>query len=149
MSVEINTLHRDDVERLISTEIYPTLSANEQKAFHRIMDATTIFWVGIYEGKLKAMWGLAPPTMLGNQAYLWLHIFDSIDDCLFLFVRNSQRAIEEALLRYPIIFGHCHHEDKRAQRWLRWLGAEFQKTPGDAVPFVIKTKDANESAIAS
>lgn len=145
MSVTIDTLTREDVEQLISTEIYPTLSDNEQKSFQRLMEATTIFWNGVHNGRIKAMWGLAPPTMLGDQAYLWLHIFEPIDDCLFLFVRNSQRAIEDALLRYPIIFGHCAADNARGQRWLKWLGATFEPSKGKAMPFVIRAKVADGS----
>lgn len=141
MIVEMNTLDRGEITRLISNEISSKLSANDMVKLQRCVDETTVVWAGLYKGQLKAFWGLVPPTMISDTAYLWLYVTEAIDDCEFVFVRNSQRAVEQALQRYPNIVGHCLCNDKRAQRWLKWLGAKFDKSDGTKVPFTIKARE--------
>lgn len=147
MIVETRTLSHDELERLISNDIHNKMSDKDLAIFRRFVDMTTVIWAGFYRDQVKAVWGLIPPALALDSAYLWLHVFEHVADCEFMFVRHSQKAIKEALLRYPNIMGHCLASDNRAQRWLKWLGAEFEVTQASAVPFMIKAK--HEPAIAS
>jgi len=95
---------------------------------------------GMVDGKIACVWGLIPPTLLSNKAYLWLLTTDIVAEHKFLFVRHSQRYVEEALKQYPIIVGDCLIGNASAMRWLRWLGAEFGEPDGGRIPFMIKAK---------
>lgn len=101
---------------------------------------SVVVWVGKVDGEIACVWGLIPPTILSEQAYLWLLTTELVEQHKFLFVRHSQRAIEILLDTYPVITGvtSATHED--AIRWLKWLGAEYE--PGDAgmLNFVIRKK---------
>lgn len=147
MIVETKALDRDEIEGLISSTIVPKLTPKEAAIFSRFVSMTTVLWAGLYRGQVKAVWGLIPPVMALDSAYLWLHVVEHIDDCEFLFVRHSQKAVDEALKRYPEIVGHCLGADMKAQRWLKRLGAEFKKPQGGAVQFTIRAK--HDSKIAS
>ncbi len=100
-------------------------------------------WQGIVDGEVACVWGLIPPTLLSNRAYLWLLTTDLVENHKFLFVRNSQRYIEFALKVWPEIFGDCVVGNHSAKRWLGWLGAEFGETKGNLIPFVIRKKVLN------
>jgi hypothetical protein len=141
------TLSRAEMELLISAEIASKLDPKELKVFKHFVSMTTVMWAGFYRHQVKAVWGLIPPVMAADSAYLWLHVIEHVEDCEFLFVRHSQRAVQEALKRFPTIIGHCLVADERAQRWLRWLGAEFEPPTTKAVQFTIRAK--HEPAIAS
>lgn len=82
-------------------------------------------WSGYVNDKLICCWGLIPPTILSNQAYLWMHSTPAIRDHQFLLVRHSQRIIEQMLERYDRIIGDCRVGASDSIRWLKWLGAEF------------------------
>lgn len=95
-------------------------------------------WVGYMNDEIACIWGLCPPTFLSTNAHLWLLTTNLIDEHRFLFVRWSQRYIEEMLEIYPEITGYCAVDNTRAQRWLKWLGAEFAYPCDGFVPFTIR-----------
>lgn len=96
---------------------------------------------GLVDGDLACMWGLIPPTILSSTAWLWLVTTEIVAENRFLFIRHSQRWIEEALKIYPEIIGDCLLSNASAQRWLRWLGAEFHQPVGNRWPFTIRAKN--------
>lgn len=106
----------------------------------RFLHCSTISWLADVDGRGACLWGLIPPTLLSDQAYLWLWTNELAEQHSFLLVRYSQRMIEEMLKEFPILVGHCHSEDPRAQRWLKWLGAEFDFPQGKLIPFAIRRK---------
>lgn len=108
---------------------------------HRAIRNSTRIWVGTGGDNLVAMWGLIPPTLMGDAAYLWLYTTKHLQEHTFAFIRHSQRAVEEMLECYPVIRGHTLTINQRAVQWLRWLGAEFDDPIHDkALPFTIKAK---------
>jgi len=99
-----------------------------------------VVWQAKVEAELVGLFGLIPPTLLSSQAYLWLHTTPAWDEHKFILVRFSQRMMEVMLAEYPTIVGHCHIENERAIRWLKWLGAVFHEPVGVKVPFSIRKK---------
>ena len=97
-------------------------------------------YYGKVDGQVACVWGLIPPTLLSDQAYLWLLTTDIVAEHKFLFVRHSQRYVEEALKSFPNIVGDVIVGNDSAVRWLRWLGAEFAAPVGGRVPFTIRAK---------
>lgn len=95
---------------------------------------------GFVDGKVACVWGLIPPTLLSSTAYLWLLTTDIIAEHKFLFIRHSQRYIEEALKEFPTIIGDCLIDNRPAKRWLEWLGAEFGPPILGRFPFTIRAK---------
>ena len=93
---------------------------------------------GLVDGRVACVWGLIPPTLLSESAYLWLLTTDIVAEHKFLFVRNAQIYVGDMLKRYPTLYGDVG--DPRAIRWLRWLGAEILPPVGGRVPFVIRRR---------
>lgn len=100
--------------------------------------------IEIYQGKLDGevacLWGLIPPTLLSDSAYLWLLTTDIVAEHKFLFIRHSQRYIEEALKHWPTIHGDVIGPNPAARKWLGFLGAEFGQEVGGRLPFTIRRK---------
>lgn len=92
---------------------------------------------GFIDDRFVCCWGLIPGSFVSNQAYLWMWSHGPITH-QFTFIRRSQIQVREMLERYPTIVGHCRRSSRSAQRWLRWLGAEFERTDADVIPFVIR-----------
>ncbi len=93
-------------------------------------------WVGYVDGHFVCCWGLIPPSFLSNQAYIWMWAHKNLPHQL-VFIRHSQIQVKKFLSRYASITGHCKTNNASAQRWLRWLGAEFDMPDGDLRTFVI------------
>lgn len=106
----------------------------------RCLRISTICWSADVDGQGACIWGLIPPTLLSEQAYIWLHTTEVAEQHTFLLVRHSQRLIADMLKEYSALVGHCQVEDPRAQRWLKWLGAEFGFPGSKLIPFVIRQK---------
>jgi hypothetical protein len=133
MKVLLTSARLDDVISSVPEE--------HRKQFYDCANTSRQLWVGLIEGNVVCVWGLIPPTLLSSRAYLWLYTTDNLDGNEFLFVRHSQRAIEEMLKEYSVIYGHTEPGLPRTHRWLRWLGAQFGEQQNGLIPFEIRKKD--------
>lgn len=139
--VSIEPLVGEHISQLISLSRGSSLDAKEAGILEFCQSLSIEVWTGYVEGKLVCCWGLIPPTLLSNQAYLWMHSTPAIRDHQFLLVRHSQRIIEKMLEQYERIVGDCLRDAEDSIRWLKWLGAEFDgANDGGHCSFVIRRK---------
>lgn len=139
MTVEIARRSEMDLRDVIRRSPIAGMKDAEQTLRQYMMRSVEVRY-GMIDGEVACMWGLRPPTFLSDNAYLWLLTTDIIAEHKFLFIRYSQLYIEEALKRYPIITGEVLVDNRPAQRWLKWLGAEFLPSTKGAIPFTIKAR---------
>lgn len=130
----------EEVKGLICDNVYSTMDAQTKSRMDDVLEATTQIWYGTVDDEIACIWGLIPPSFLSNQVYMWLYTTELVKDHTFLFVRYSQRAVEQILKEYEIIIGDCLVEARRSHRWLKWLGAEFGEADGKKIPFRIMRK---------
>lgn len=127
------------VSNMISAFCGPVLSSDDVKVMDYCQSLGNVY-SGFVDGEFTCCWGLIPPSFLSNQAYLWMWAPEPIKHQL-VFIRQSQIQIAKMLERYDAVVGHCKVEAHSAQRWLKWLGAEFDMpkpaTP-DIIPFTIR-----------
>ena len=140
MTTSISQVQKDQISGLISSLDGGKLSQSEVEIFNRFVLVSISLWVGEIDGRLVCLWGLIPPTLLSDRAYLWLHTTEAVKDHEFILVRRSQIEIAKMLEEYPRIVGQCLVGEARSIRWLRWLGAEFGEPEGHFVPFLIERK---------
>jgi hypothetical protein len=100
----------------------------------RVAKLSTRLFVGYYNGELICAMGLIPPTLLSDNAYLWLVTTPAIDKCRLVFGLNAHRFLKRILTAYPILVGHC---DIKAFAWLKHLGAEIGTMQQGLFPFRI------------
>lgn len=97
-------------------------------------------YTGYVDGEFVCCWGLIPPSWLSSQAYLWMWAPDEMKH-QFTFIRQSQIQVRRMLEVYDTIVGECITTNRSAQRWLRWLGAEFGNPSDGKISFVIRGKN--------
>jgi hypothetical protein len=116
-----------------------TLDRDKIWAMEYCFDMSSSIWVGLIDDRLACIWGLIPPTLMSNQAYLWLYTTDVIKEHQFILIRHSQLVMEEILKRYKSVCGHVimGEADSKSVRWLKWLGAKFGEPEPNGVPFRI------------
>jgi len=117
------------------------LTDEESRTLEKYLNFSARLCIGVIGDKLCCAWGLIPPSILSERAYLWLFTTEAVDEHKFIFVRNSQRAVQEMLEEWPVITGYCEIGNDRSIRWLRWLGAVFFDPQGKFLPFEIRKKN--------
>jgi hypothetical protein len=140
MTVAVKKVSRSQVISMILSVEDATFTDIDRDIFQRCLIQTSSLWVGMVNNELICTWGLIPPTLLSDRAYLWLYTTDKIEDHKFLFIRHSQRAVEDMLKEYPKLYGVTKVGGERTIQWLKWLGAKFDPPEGQLLPFVIRKK---------
>ncbi len=137
--VVVEKVPRQQIANLISGAEHVVMSHQDQLVYCNVLTMSASMWVGTVDGKLVCFWGLIPPSLMSEQAHLWLYTAEDVKDHEFLFIRYSQRAIEDALEEFPHITGFTRVGNDKAIRWLKWLGAEFGEPgfEGKVIPFKI------------
>lgn len=70
---------------------------------------------GLFDGVPVAMGGI-------NRGIAWLVTTDLIENNVRLFLRESRREIEQAMTGYERLSNYVDARNRKAIRWLRWLG---------------------------
>ena len=141
MKVAVEQLTKPEISKLVADSIAMGLSPGAIALFNTCIMRSTSMWVGFIEEKLACVYGLVPPTLLSEQAYLWLHTTEALVGHEFLFVRRSQIAVAEMLAVHPVIVGHAELHNSRGIRWIKWLGGVFGDPDGRLIPFTIRGKN--------
>ena len=140
MSANITRSTGAEAYDLIYSEHLAKLPLGDQEVIRRAMANSMYVWIGRDDDVILGVWGVVPPTLLADLAYLWLYTTDALVAHQFMFIRRSQLAIEEMLQTFPTLYGHCAVDASKSIRWLRWLGAEFGPREGQLIPFQIRAK---------
>lgn len=136
MTVKIEQDCPVDIRGLLGVTHYASMPGAE-KTLGQCLMMSTASWTGLVDGEVACIWGVIPPTIISNRAYLWLLTTELVQEHQFLFVRHSQRVIETMLEEYDLITGHVKAGEDRSMRWLKWLGAKFGEPQGMLIPFGI------------
>ena len=118
----------------------PKAPRNAEHYLDLYIRASVLTWTGRVDGKVACIWGLIPPSLLGDQATLWLQTTDLVEDHKFMFIRHSRIALQNMLKIYPTIVGVADIDFPENIRWLKWLGAVLCEPESFGIPFTIKAK---------
>ena len=137
MKVQINRLNQRNLAWLWLTQ----MEGENEKLLRQCLRLSEVSWVGMVDGEVLCFYGLIPPSLISDTAYLWLQTAPALNEHVFTFVRNSQIVIRDMLKYYPRIVGDCRLVDDRAIVWLKWLGATFGSPTATHIPFEIRSQD--------
>jgi len=86
---------------------------------------STAIWVGKLDGIDVAAAGLISTSLFADQAYVWMLGTNISKRNGVLLILWSQLVLKEMHALYPHIVGWCHIDNAAAQKWMKWLGADF------------------------
>src|ERR1044071_40030 len=113
MTLTIEKIPRPDLAEMVAQRVYPDMTVEDVVRFDRVLRGSTVVWQATADDTVLAIWGIMPPTLMDQVAYLWLRIVGSVEGYEFLIVRHSQRAIRAAQEEYPTLVAHCLRRDLR------------------------------------
>lgn len=140
MTVSVKIIDRAPLYRLMKGSEHIKLSQSDLEKFDAMCSISSDIYAGFVNNELACVWGLVPPSMMSNTAYLWLYASRLVEENKFLFVRHSQRWIEYVLEQYDHLVGFCDPDNKQAIRWIQWLGGEFKPVADGRKDFVIRKR---------
>lgn len=103
-------------------------------------------WVlaGEVDGEVQCIFGLAPHSMLGEEASPWMLCRKGIERHARLIVRYAPLHLERMLADYPLLSNFVHAGNRTAIRFLKWCGFEFgeaREFSGEAfLPFSMEAR---------
>ena len=142
MKVEISDADFGDVQRAIARSHLKDVASAGLKMEYCVLMSQYV-WAGKVNGEIACAFGVIPPSLLSDQAYLWSLATDVVDEHQFVFIRHSQRMIEMIHEEFALIVGHVDPQNSRARKWLKWLGATFGEIEPRGMPFQIRRKQLN------
>jgi len=140
MSVAIVRSHDCDLDDVLSRSPEARTLPNATQLLRRWYRVSEEIWFGMHDDRIACICGLWPPSLISNRAYLWLLTTDLVEQHKFLFIRHSQRMIEDALKRYDKIIGHVEVGNDAGRKWLRWLGANIEPPANGFSKFTIRRR---------
>jgi hypothetical protein len=140
MTAHIVRLTGQEAWDLIYPEHFAKLPVKDRTIMSSAMQSSSRVWVGLDDDTVLACWGVQPPSLLSDRAYIWVWTSEHLQSHVFMFIRHSQRAIADMLLEYQTLYGVTVAGNDRAVRWLKWLGAEFGPEYHGVLPFEIRAK---------
>lgn len=119
-------------------EIYSGYRLDPATALLSSLKSSVVCLAVLYHECPVAMFGIAPSSILGNTASVWLLGTDGIQDMRIQFLKLSKRFINMFLDAYPVLENTVDVRNLASIRWLKWVGAEFYEPKPfgvDQVPF--------------
>lgn len=113
-------LRREDEEEVIASG-YPSAEAALAQSFER----SALRFTAEIKGVPVAMFGLAPESLVGEKAVVWLLGCPEMAKVKKSFVKLSRVIIKEMFQRYPVLFNLVDARYGSTIRWLESCGAEF------------------------
>jgi hypothetical protein len=114
------------------------VTADHKQILLRSTKNSSHLWIGTNDETILCFFGLIPPTLLSDTAYLWLYCTADMQGHTIPLIRHSKRAVKTWLELYDCIVGHGHIDRPRSLAWLRMIGAVFGEPQGAVIPFEIR-----------
>lgn len=118
------------------------LPEDKKRRMNECLKTSSVVWLGLADGKIACVWGVALPTIMSNRAYLWLWTSDIVKEHPFVFIRRAQIIVEKLLEEYEYVMGVVDVNEPGSAssvRWLKLLGARFSEpTEKGLIPFRIR-----------
>ncbi|EMX0849497.1 hypothetical protein AAF302_000704 [Pluralibacter gergoviae] len=97
----------------------------------RVLDTglktSTFCCAGLINGRVVAIFGVAPASMIGGSGIPWLVGTDALVTYQRTFLRRCGRVVTAMLMAYPRLENYVDVRNHVAKSWLHWLGFTLEE----------------------
>lgn len=84
----------------------------------------------VFMGKVVAMFGIVPRSLVDNHALVWLLTTDGVEKMPIRFLRLSRKVIRFFHMRYKTLYNFVDSRNSQCLNWIRWSGGKvFEAQP--------------------
>lgn len=113
------------VRQADADEMRASHGLNPMEGLTQSLALSTHAWAGKLDGRVVCVFGVAPATVLTGDGMPWFVASDDIARHQILFLRFCKPVVHEMLRMYPRLFNWVDARNRKAIRWLKWLGFEL------------------------
>ncbi len=88
---------------------------------------STFTCAGLVNGRVIAIFGVAPASMLGGSGIPWLVGTDALVKYQRTFLRRCGKVVNAMLTVYPYLENYVDARNHTARVWLHWLGFTIEE----------------------
>ncbi|MEM8838115.1 MAG: hypothetical protein AAGE89_08485 [Pseudomonadota bacterium] len=135
MSLEIREATRADIPGLVADmrgidrlEARLTMGNRDLHEVMQVMfDRSDVIRAGLYGGRIAAIYGRAPISVLGGECMPWLASTTLIEEpkVKTLFIRHTRSELARLTDGFVLAWNLVHEKNRLAIRWLKWAGFTF------------------------
>ncbi len=103
-------------------EMWASDHKKPDEALRQSLMCSTDARVGIADGSIVCIFGVAPVNLLEGTAAPWMIATSHIDKYASIFLRNNKDVVNEWIDTYPHLFNYVDARNFKAKKWLKWLG---------------------------
>lgn len=92
-------------------------------------------FTGFVGDKPVCMWGVVQESLVGNIGVPWMIATEYLEKFDRVFIRHCKAQALEIFNRYDTLINHVDARNKKAIRWLKWIGFTVET---EAKPYGIK-----------
>jgi len=115
-------LKEDDVK-----EVYYSNGLSADNALPESIKNTLMGYTVLIDEKPEICFGINPPSLMGNDAIIWMLSSERIHDIDIRVVRHSRGIMDYFLSYYNKLINFVHVDNKSSIRWLKAIGAKFSE----------------------
>jgi hypothetical protein len=113
------------------SELWAAACLSPEAALWKSLSSSSMAWTGLYDSLPVCMFGVASGSELAGVGLPWMIGTQELDRLAITFLRRNKSKIQEMLDIYPRLMNYVDDRNKKAIRWLKWLGFII----GEPVPF--------------
>ena len=105
-------------------EIWAATRKTPEEALLESMKLTPEPLVGLVDGRVICMFGIAQPSLMSNIGFPWMLGSEEITRHRIRFLRESKKWVQQAHQKYRLLRNYVDARYLPAIRWVKWLGFE-------------------------
>lgn len=137
--IEIRDATRDDIPGLVADmrgidrlEARLTMGDRDlHEIMHVMFDRSDVVRTGLFEGRIVAICGRIPLSVLTGECMPWLVSTNAIEGAKAkpLFIRHTRAELARLMNGFAHGWNLVHEKNSLAIRWLKWAGFTFDEKP--------------------
>jgi hypothetical protein len=103
-------------------EIWAQSRATPESSLQYAFDKSDLCLTVLHEGRIAAMFGICPMSLVSNRAIVWLLSSDEVPKMGLTFAKYSKPFIKMFLQLYPVLENWVDARYIKALNWLKFCG---------------------------